>query len=155
MQNLNSQSRMEPMPAAVAVWSLNHWITKKDPAAAAASKSHQSCPTLCDPIDGSPTGSPVPGILQARTLEWVAISFSKKSLNSLISGIFIFEDLHDIYKTTLDNSSDFRPTENISRKTNSPLKKSGGKNAGSHIQPQVNHQLTPEAVIPYRDKKLV
>ena len=39
-------------------------------------KSHQSCLTLCDPIDGSPTGSPVPGILQARTLEWVAISFS-------------------------------------------------------------------------------
>ena len=48
--------------------------TKKDIAAAA--KSLQSCPTLCDPIDGSPPGSPVPGILQARTLEWVAISFS-------------------------------------------------------------------------------
>ena len=45
-------------------------------AAAAAAKSLQLCPTLCDPIDGSPTGSPVPGILQARTLEWVAISFS-------------------------------------------------------------------------------
>ena len=45
-------------------------------AAAAAAKSHQSCRTLCDPIDGSPPGSPVPGILQARTLEWVAISFS-------------------------------------------------------------------------------
>ena len=45
-------------------------------AAASAAKSQQSCPTLCDPIDGSPTGSPVPGILQARTLEWVAISFS-------------------------------------------------------------------------------
>ena len=45
-------------------------------AAAAAAKSLQSCPTLCDPIDGSPPGSPVPGILQARTLEWVAISFS-------------------------------------------------------------------------------
>ena len=45
-----------------------------DPAAAA--KLLQSCPTLCDPIDGSPPGSPVPGILQARTLEWVAISFS-------------------------------------------------------------------------------
>ena len=45
--------------------------------AAAAAKSFQSCPTLCDPIDGSPPGSPVPGILQARTLEWVAISFSK------------------------------------------------------------------------------
>ena len=42
----------------------------------AAAKSLQSCPTLCDPWDGSPPGSPVPGILQARTLEWVAISFS-------------------------------------------------------------------------------
>ena len=46
------------------------------PAAAAAAKSLQSCSTLCDPRDGSPSGSPVPGILQARTLEWVAISFS-------------------------------------------------------------------------------
>ena len=45
-------------------------------AAAAAAKSLQSCPTLCDPVDRSPPGSPVPGILQARTLEWVAISFS-------------------------------------------------------------------------------
>jgi len=44
--------------------------------AAAAAKSLQSCPTLCDPIYGSPPGSPVPGILQAITLEWVAISFS-------------------------------------------------------------------------------
>ena len=44
--------------------------------ATATAKSLQSCPTLCDPIDSSPTGSPVPGILQARTLEWVAISFS-------------------------------------------------------------------------------
>ena len=43
---------------------------------AAAAKSLQSCPTLCDPIDGSPPGSPVPGIIQARTQEWVAISFS-------------------------------------------------------------------------------
>ena len=45
-----------------------------------AAKSHQSCPTLCNPIDGSPPGSAVPGILQARTLEWVAISFSITSL---------------------------------------------------------------------------
>ena len=45
-------------------------------AGAAAAKSLQSCPTLCDPIDGSPPGSLVPGILQARTLEWAAISFS-------------------------------------------------------------------------------
>ena len=44
--------------------------------AAAAAKSLQLCPTLCDPIDGSPPSSPIPGILQARTLEWVAISFS-------------------------------------------------------------------------------
>ena len=43
---------------------------------AAAVKSLQSCPTVCDPIDGRPPGSPVPGILQARTLEWVAIYFS-------------------------------------------------------------------------------
>ena len=50
--------------------------TPLDEAAAAAAESLQSCPTLCDPIEGSPPGSPVPGILQARTLEWVAISFS-------------------------------------------------------------------------------
>jgi len=54
-------------------------------AAAAAAKSLQSCPTLCDPIDGSPPGSPVPGILQARTLEWVAISFSRKGEDNLSS----------------------------------------------------------------------
>ena len=48
------------------------------PAAAAAAESLQSCPTLCDPRDGSPPGSPVPGILQARTLGWVAISFSNE-----------------------------------------------------------------------------
>ena len=47
-------------------------------AAAAAAKSHQPCPTLCDPIDGSLQGSTIPGILQARTLEWVAISFSNE-----------------------------------------------------------------------------
>ena len=47
-----------------------------NPAAAAAAKSLQSCPNLCDPIDCSPPGSPVLGILQARTLEWVAVSFS-------------------------------------------------------------------------------
>ena len=50
--------------------------TKLDTATAAAAKSLQLWPTLCNPIDGSPPGSPVPGIPQARTLEWVAISFS-------------------------------------------------------------------------------
>ena len=48
-------------------------------AAIAAAKSLQSCPTLCDPIDGSPPGSSVPGIFQARILEWVAISYSRGS----------------------------------------------------------------------------
>ena len=50
--------------------------SRNNEAAAAAAKSLQSCPTLCDPIDGSPPGSAAPGILQARTLEWVAVSFS-------------------------------------------------------------------------------
>ena len=56
-------------------WVLYHWVIREASVYAAA-KSLQSCPTLCDPIDGSPPGSPIPGILQARTLEWVAISFS-------------------------------------------------------------------------------
>ena len=50
----------------------HHWLNGH----AAAAKLLQSCPTLCDPIDGSPPGSPVPGILQARVLEWGAIAFS-------------------------------------------------------------------------------
>ena len=56
--------------------SYRHFHSSHSYNSAAAAKSLQSCPTLCDPIDGSPLGSPVPGILQARTLEWVAISFS-------------------------------------------------------------------------------
>ena len=52
------------------------YFAYKGPSAAAAAKSLQSCPTLCDPIDSSPPGSAIPGIFQARTLEWVAISFS-------------------------------------------------------------------------------
>ena len=51
-------------------------------AAAAAAKSCQSCPTLCDPSDGSPPGSSVPGILEARTLEWVSISFSNACMHA-------------------------------------------------------------------------
>ena len=53
-----------------------HCIIKKARSAAAAAKTLQSCLTLCNPIDGLPPGSPIPGILQARTLEWIAISFS-------------------------------------------------------------------------------
>ena len=57
--------------------SYQRWIeTREIAAAAAAANSLQSCPTLCNPIDGSPPGSAFSGILQARTLEWVAISFS-------------------------------------------------------------------------------
>ena len=58
----------------VVTYGYESWTIKK--AAAAAAKSLQSCLTLCDPVNGSPPGSPIPGILQARTLEWVAISFS-------------------------------------------------------------------------------
>ena len=65
-----------------------HFFDSDAAATAAAAKSLQSCLTLCDPIDRSPPGSPVPGILQARTLEWLGISFSttwkwKVKLNSL------------------------------------------------------------------------
>ena len=63
------------VPSFWRMWMLHHNLHYIY-AAAAAAKSFQSCPTLCDPIDGSPPGSPIPGILQARTLEWVAISFS-------------------------------------------------------------------------------
>ena len=59
------------------ITTINHLMCPSRSITAAAAKSLQSCLTLCDPIDGSPPGSPVPGILQARTLEWVAISFSK------------------------------------------------------------------------------
>ena len=72
---------IEPVSPALQADSLSSEPTSRKPhlraeEAAAAPKSLQSCPTLCDPIDGSPPGSPVPGILQTRTLEWVAISFS-------------------------------------------------------------------------------
>ena len=58
------------------IWLILLKIYAAAAAAAAAAKSLQSYPALCDPTDGSPPGSPIPGILQARTLEWVAISFS-------------------------------------------------------------------------------
>ena len=63
-------------------WAVVYGVTKRvrhNLVTAAAAKSLQSFPTLCDPIDGSPPGFPVPGILQARTLEWIAISFSTES----------------------------------------------------------------------------
>ena len=59
---------------------------KKEAAAAAAAKSLQSCPTLCNPIDGSPPGSSILGIFQARVLEWDAIAFSKKEAESCLIG---------------------------------------------------------------------
>ena len=75
---------IKPTPHIVEAPSLNHWCAQEvlllssvlAAAAAAAAKWLQSCLILCDLIDGSPPGSPVPGILQARTLEWVAMSFS-------------------------------------------------------------------------------
>ena len=86
MRNLDSVSKsqditlptkvhtIKAMVFPVVMYGCESWTIKK--AAAAAAKSLQSCRTLCNPIDGSSPGSPVPGILQARTLEWVAISFS-------------------------------------------------------------------------------
>ena len=71
-QNLNREKGLDLTPLFGALCTQHISIT---PAAAAAA-SLQSCPTLCDPIDGSPPGSPVPRILGARTLEWVATSFS-------------------------------------------------------------------------------
>ena len=70
-RGLSSQTKQE---LTVSHTSLSYSLLRLSPAAAA--KSLQSCPTLCDPIDSSSPGSPIPGILQARTLEWVAISFS-------------------------------------------------------------------------------
>ena len=64
------------------VLKLNRSVYHKNSIAAAAAKSLQSCPTLCDPKDGSPPGSSAPGILQARTLEWVAISFSNACMHA-------------------------------------------------------------------------
>ena len=75
MQVIQYNSRIV-IPGALILCSLLSTKESYDQPAAAAAKSLQSCPTLCDPRDGSPPGSPVPGILQARTLEWVAISFS-------------------------------------------------------------------------------
>ena len=76
-----SFSLLSFFPYAISVVLLCYFFCKmltspSDLSADAAAKSLQSCPTLCDPTDSSPPGSPIPGILQARTLEWVAISFS-------------------------------------------------------------------------------
>ena len=62
------------------------------PKYAAAAKSLQSCPTLCNPIDGSPPGSPVPGILQARVLEWSAVAFSGPKYRSILKSKFFLEN---------------------------------------------------------------
>ena len=76
-------------------WLLSNTVLESPAAAAAAAKSLQPCPTLCDAINGSPPGSPVPGILQARTLEWVAISFSNalkwKVKVKLLSCVWLLE----------------------------------------------------------------
>ena len=70
------QPGIEPQAMAVKAQSPNHEATRELPGLLLAAKSLQSCLTLCDPTDGSPPGSPVSGTLQARTLEWVAISHS-------------------------------------------------------------------------------
>ena len=81
MKRLGDFGSQSAVPIFAALGSLEKFLDMQSirshpRSASAAAKSLQSCPTLCDPRDGSPPGSPVPGILQARTLEWVAISFS-------------------------------------------------------------------------------
>ena len=66
--------------------------------AATAAKSLQSCPALCNPVDGSPPGSPISGILQARTLEWVATAFSNISTKKSTIGINLTKYVQDLYK---------------------------------------------------------
>ena len=77
---------------------------------AAAAKSLQSCPTLCDPIDGSPPGSTAPGILQARTLECVAISFSRSKFRSMLisTSFFFFFDKIQCKTTKIAFADSFR-----------------------------------------------
>ena len=86
--------------------------------AAAAAKSRQSCPTLCDPIDGSPPGSSVPGILQTRILEWVAISFPRCPVylvDKSIVGKRLFKDTKEV--TTQENG-EFGNTEGTVKNKN-------------------------------------
>ena len=92
------------------------------PAAAAAAKSLQLCPTLCDPRDGSPPGSPIPGILQARTLEWVAISFSMEGLlNSKINN-----EMHTNAKTMALHKHICVQCERLNKKAAAPGLASAG-----------------------------
>ena len=75
--NLSNFSALDrPYPMLSQLFNIQYDLVKWHESHSAAAKSLQSCPTLCNPIDGSPPGSPGPGILQARVLEWVAISFS-------------------------------------------------------------------------------
>ena len=70
------QDHCDYLPTSVLCWGFSHAVRENNSYRVVASKSLQSYPTLCDPIDGSPPGSTIPGTLKARTLEWVAISFS-------------------------------------------------------------------------------
>ena len=76
LQTINAGEGVEKREPSYTVGGNVCWCSHYGEQYAAAAKSLQSCPTLCDLKDGSPPGAPVPGILQARTLEWVAISFS-------------------------------------------------------------------------------
>ena len=93
-------------------------------AAAAAAKSLQSCLTLCNPRDDSPPGSPVPGILQARTLEWLAISFSIKMANSgkpnLPEGS-VYQHLNQIKMSYLYHEHKYSKTKEIRKLTRKKL----------------------------------
>ena len=105
-------------------------------AAAAAAKSLQSCPTLCDPIDGSPPSSPIPGILQARTLEWVAISFSNawkwKVKVKSFSGVWLLACLTAAYQAP--------PSMGFSRQH--PLNEDQSYTVGSKFEPIIQSEVS-------------
>ena len=88
----------------------HHWLNGH----AAAAKLLQSCPTLCDPIEGSPPGSPIPGILQARTLEWVAISLHLQILilADFTSAVFSFH-IYILFSTTILQTFSLLPSVSI------------------------------------------
>ena len=118
--SLSSSIRV-PFPSSFAFFcpSLHFGLPQGSFYAAAAAKSLQSCLTLCDPIDGSPPGSPVPGILQARTLEWVAISFSnawkRKVKVKSPSHVWLFSDPMD-WVRSISHNCDWYPLISWERK---------------------------------------
>ena len=100
--------------------------------AAAAAKSLQWCPTLCDPVDDSPPGSPVPGILQARTLEWVAISFSNEGKESFLPSANCLRNMNSLVAQTVKRLPTMQETRVQSLGQEDPLDKGIATHSSLH-----------------------